>query len=97
MIEKLTSVYKDTWIISMWPFKQYRVLKIKVTRYIYPKAPDVHIFHITDGKNQDEKRSRCQSELYKGHHAIIGSRSVFIITIETIAHLDTLPPKGLLL
>ena len=53
------------WIISMWPFNQYRVLKIKVTRYIYHKAPDVHIFHIIDEKKQDEKRSRCQSELYK--------------------------------
>ena len=49
----------------MWPFNQYRVLKIKVTRYIYHKAPDVHIFHIIDEKKQDEKRSRCQSELYK--------------------------------
>lgn len=48
-------------------------------------------------KKQDEKRSRCQSELYKGHHAIIGTRLAFIITIETIAHLDTLPLKGLLL
>jgi len=97
VIEKLTCVYKDTWIISMWPFNQYRVLKIKVTSYIYHKASDVHIFHIINGKIQDEKRSRCQSELYKGHHAIIETRLAFIITIETIAHLDTFPPKGLLL
>lgn len=40
----------DTWIISMWPFNQYRVLKINVTRNIYHKAPDVHIFHIIDEK-----------------------------------------------
>lgn len=40
----------DTWIISMWPFNQYRVLKIKVTRNIYHKAPDVQIFHIVDEK-----------------------------------------------
>ena len=82
----------DTWIISMWPFNQYRVLKINVTRNIYHKAPDVHIFHIIDEKKkQDEKRSRCQSDLY------IGTHLAFIITIETIAHLDTLLPKGLLL
>ena len=31
----------DTWIISMWSFNQYRVLKIKVIRNIYHKAPDV--------------------------------------------------------
>lgn len=42
-------------------------------------------------KKQDEKRSRCQADLY------IGTHLAFIITIETIAHLDTLLPKGLLL
>lgn len=42
-------------------------------------------------KKQDEKRSRCQSDLY------IGTHLAFIITIETIANLDTLLPKGLLL
>lgn len=83
---------KEKRIISMWPFNQYRVLKINVTRNIYHKAPDVHIFHIIDEKKkQDEKRSRCQADLY------IGTHLAFIITIETIAHLDTLPLKGLLL
>ena len=47
----------DTWIISMWPFNQYRVLKINVTRNIYHKAPDVHIFHIID-----EKKTRWEKE-----------------------------------
>ena len=46
MIEK----ENDTWIISMWPFNQYRVLKIKVTRYIYHKAPGVRILHIINEK-----------------------------------------------
>ena len=47
----------DTWIISMWPFSQYRVLKINVTRTIYHKAPDVHINHIID-----EKKTRWEKE-----------------------------------
>ena len=41
----------------MWPFNQYRVLKINVTRNIYHKAPDVHIFHIID-----EKKTRWEKE-----------------------------------
>ena len=48
---------KEKRIISMWPFNQYRVLKIKVTRNIYHKAPDVQIFHIVD-----EKKTRWEKE-----------------------------------
>lgn len=47
---------KEKRIISMWPFNQYRVLKIKVTRNIYHKAPDVHIFHIIDEKKNKMRK-----------------------------------------
>lgn len=54
----------DTWIISMWPFSQYRVLKINVTRTIYHKAPDVHIFHIIDEKKNKMRKGAGASQTF---------------------------------